>query len=411
MLIICPECELQVSDKAITCPHCGYPMQPNVVKKNIKKTNKRKKLPNGFGQITKISNKFLRKPYRAMVTIGKDSRGKPIVKPLKPESYFETYNDAYQALVEYNRNPYDLSDDLTVLQLYTKWSEDYFKNLKAPSIRTVTSAWAYCSEIYDMRAKDVRARHIKGCMDNGVIEYKGETRTPSPSIKARIKSLFNLMFDYAEEYDLVEKNYARTFDLSDEIIDDMAEAKKDHIPFTDDEIKTLWNSIGTVEYTDVVIIQCYSGWRPQELGLIKLENVDLENWTFVGGMKTDAGIERIVPIHSKIRHLIESKYQEAVGLGSEYLFNCTDSRSNRKGLMLTYDKYQYRFEKLRDALNLNPEHRPHDPRMHFVTMAKEAKVDEYAIKRIVGHKIKDLTESVYTARSIEWLQEEIEKIK
>ena len=25
-LIKCPECELQVSDKAITCPHCGYPL-------------------------------------------------------------------------------------------------------------------------------------------------------------------------------------------------------------------------------------------------------------------------------------------------------------------------------------------------------------------------------------------------
>ena len=25
-LIQCPECELQVSDKALSCPHCGYPL-------------------------------------------------------------------------------------------------------------------------------------------------------------------------------------------------------------------------------------------------------------------------------------------------------------------------------------------------------------------------------------------------
>ncbi|MFR4440003.1 MAG: zinc-ribbon domain-containing protein [Hungatella sp.] len=25
-LIQCPECQLQVSDKALSCPHCGYPM-------------------------------------------------------------------------------------------------------------------------------------------------------------------------------------------------------------------------------------------------------------------------------------------------------------------------------------------------------------------------------------------------
>ena len=27
MLIKCPECELQVSNKAIACPHCGYPFK------------------------------------------------------------------------------------------------------------------------------------------------------------------------------------------------------------------------------------------------------------------------------------------------------------------------------------------------------------------------------------------------
>jgi integrase len=49
--------------------------------------------------------------------------------------------------------------------------------------------------------------------------------------------------------------------------------------------------------------------------------------------------------------------------------------------------------------------------MHFITMAKKAGLDEYAIKYIVGHAILDLTERVYTQRSKEWLKEEIEKIK
>ncbi len=49
----------------------------------------------------------------------------------------------------------------------------------------------------------------------------------------------------------------------------------------------------------MILIQCYSGWRPQELGLIELANVDLENGTFKGGIKTEAGEDRVVPIHSK----------------------------------------------------------------------------------------------------------------
>jgi hypothetical protein len=44
-------------------------------------------------------------------------------------------------------------------------------------------------------------------------------------------------------------------------------------------------------------------------------------------------------------------------------------------------------------------------------LAKEARVDEYAIKYMVGHKISDITESVYTSRSLEWFLQEIEKIK
>ena len=48
MLIKCPECELQVSDKAMNCPHCGYPLKDNTLSKVVKKTAKKhRKLPNG----------------------------------------------------------------------------------------------------------------------------------------------------------------------------------------------------------------------------------------------------------------------------------------------------------------------------------------------------------------------------
>lgn len=54
MLIQCPECDLQVSDKANTCPHCGYPLKPDAKLKSSRKPNKRRRLPNGFGQISEI---------------------------------------------------------------------------------------------------------------------------------------------------------------------------------------------------------------------------------------------------------------------------------------------------------------------------------------------------------------------
>lgn len=412
ILIKCPECDLQISNKAISCPHCGLPLKNISKSKSIRSSNKRKRLPNGFGQISEIKNKNLRKRFRAMVTVGKNEYGRPITKLLRPEAFFYTYNEAYEALVEYNKNPYDLDKNMTVIELYDKWTNAYFDTLKNDSSqRTITSAWKYCSSIYYMKVSDVRARHIKGCMENGTALIKGKEQHPTPSTQARIKSLFNLMFDYAVEYELADKNYARTFDISDTIIDEQKKAKRNHMPFTEEEIQILWNNVGKKKYVDVVLIQCYSGWRPQELGLIKLDNVDLKNATIIGGMKTDAGTNRLVPIHDRIMPLVTNLYNEAVTLESEYLINCTDTKTHRSSLLLTYDKYRQRFTKIRDELKLNPEHRAHDGRNHFITMAKKYNMDEYAIKYIVGHAINDVTEKVYTQRDIDWLKTEMKKIK
>ena len=410
MLTQCPECELPVSDKATACPHCGYPMKPSEKQKKPRKSNKRRRLPNGFGQISEIKNRNLRNPFRAMVTVGKTPDGKPICKPLKPESYFATYNDAYAALVEYNKNPYDLEPSITMQELYDKWLPEYEKTVK--STKSATSAWAYCSGVYKMRVMDIRARHVKGCMEEGVAVIRGKEQHPTATMKNQIKSLFNLMLDYALEYELVDRNYSRTFNLTEETVKEIQSVKKEHIAFADEEMDLLWANITNKRGIDILLIQCYSGWRPQELGLLELKDVDLENWTFQGGMKTDASENRIVPIHSRIQDLVLQKYQEAEALGSPYLLNWADPNNrNRKNLKLTYARYQKAFERIRDELKLNPNHRPHDGRTHFVTMAKRYGVDEYAIKYMVGHKISDITEKVYTRREFAWLREEIEKIK
>lgn len=126
-------------------------------------------------------------------------------------------------------------------------------------------------------------------------------------------------------------------------------------------------------------------------------------------MKTDAGKQRIVPIHSKIRYLVKRNYEFAVSIGSEYLFN-DKGQTHSGSWAVTYDKYANRFKKVISQLNLNPEHRPHDPRITFITMGKKSGVDEYALKEMAGHSIQDITESVYTLRDLEWLRQDIEKL-
>lgn len=404
MLTKCPECDLPVSDKAAVCPHCGYPLkQP----RNINKKPKHMRLPNGFGQISEIKNRNLRKPFRAMVTTGTDpDTGRPICKPLKPNAYFETYNDAYAALVEYNRNPYELKEWITMNELFEKWHEYREPYLAQTTMRGYVAAWRYCTSVYKTKVPELKISQIKYCTDNGeALGVDNLMHTPSNGTKHLIKILFNLLLDYAVENDIVQTNISRTYIMRTMNVPEAMH----HISYTAEEMDKLWSNIN-VYGVDLILIQCYTGLRPQELCLIKKANFNPENWTITGGMKTESGKNRIIPVHSRIRDLVLKHYRQSTG---EYLFEHTqDANGDKPGNpTLTYTRYKSVLYRVIKDLGLNPDHKGHDARKHFATMAKEADMDEYAIKRIMGHKISDLTERVYTDRSIEWLRSEIEKIK
>lgn len=396
-LLKCPECQHDVSDKAAACPHCGYPMNSPTSTKPRIRNGKPTKLPNGFGTVYKLSGKRSR-PYRAVKT------DKWILDTVTGKSkqirftigYYSTREEAMIALADYNENPYDIkADSITFSEVYDKWSEGYFPTLSNPSsIRTITAAYAYCNGLYDMRMKDIRVSHLEGTILNADV---------GDSTKSRIKSLFNMMYKYAVAHDIVDKDYASVMFANGNPI--KHQRTKEVVPFSSEEIKQLWTVNDTIPFSDMVLIGIYSGWRPQELSILKVENIDLEAETMKGGLKTDAGKNRIVPIHPLIKPLIESRLQEATGLHSEYLFN---DPNGQQGTHMTYDKYRKRFEKVMKCLNMN--HRPHETRHTFITKAKACNMDEYVLKLIVGHAISDITENVYTHRTVEQLKAEIRKI-
>lgn len=395
MLIQCPECKQTISDQAESCPHCGYPM-----KKKRSTTSKHMRLPNGFGQISEIKNRKLRKPFRAMVTVGISDTGRPICKPLKPHAYFETYNDAYKALVEYNSSPYDLSSTTTVSELYEKWSEKYYPTVSEGCAKNYRSCWKYCSELYDMRVSEVRSRHIRHCIEEGVVtEPNRNIKHPTPVVSNKTKTLLNMMFDYAVEYEMAERNYARDVKIP-EVRKALRNVQQAHIVFDDDEMVRILSMSSVNECAAMLLTQCYAGWRPAEVAQLRIENINLNKQTFTGGSKTEAGTNRTVPIHPRLKYIVERYYRDAVEHGREYLFTLND-----------YKDYMHEFWNLKTALKLKDEHRLHDGRKHFITLAKRSGVNDHAIKRIVGHQISDITESIYTERDPDWLRHEIEKIK
>ena len=369
---------------------------PSSTKPRIR-NGKPTKLPNGYGTIYKMSGKRS-KPYRVMKT------DKWIIDPVTGKSkqirstigYYQSREDAMIALANYNENPYDIkADSITFSEVYEKWSENYFPTLSNPSsVRTVTAAYAYCNGLYDMRMKDIRVSHLEGTILNAQV---------GDSTKSRIKSLFNMMYKYAVAHDIVEKDYASVMFANGNPI--KRSRTKEVVPFSQEEIFLLWDNLDNIAFADMILIGIYSGWRPQELAILKVADINLEAGTMLGGLKTDAGKNRIVPIHPLIKPLIENRIKEATAMQSEFLFN---DANGQQGTYMTYDKYRKRFEKVMKYLKLT--HRPHETRHTFITKAKACDVDEYILKLIVGHAIDDITEKVYTHRTIDQLRAEMEKI-
>ncbi|MBL4932294.1 tyrosine-type recombinase/integrase [Clostridium paridis] len=341
------------------------------------------KNPNGFGSVHKL-NGTRRNPWRARRTAGWDETGKQLYQTV---GYYKSRQLALQALAEYNANPYDLqTDSITFSEVYERWSNEHFENIVPSAVRTWKSAYNYCKPLYNMRFKDIRVIHLEETIKNANV---GE------STKARIKSMFNLMYKYALKHEICDKDYAA---LCNSVKKTKTKIKR--TPFTHDEMQILWDNID-IPFVNMILIGIYSGWRPQELSILKNIDINLINETMFGGLKTDAGKNRIVPIHSKIFPLVKGCYDET----NEYLFN---DLNGQQGTHMTYDKYRSRFNNVMDNLGMN--HMPHDTRHTFITLAKEYDINEYIIKLIVGHAIKDVTEKVYTHRTIEQLKKEINKI-
>ena len=374
-----------------------------------------RKRGNGEGSISFDSR---RKRYRVKVTLGweideQTGRSKQITKTIG--SNYKTQAEAQRALSEYLENPFDLKNkDITFENLYNKWFEDRVVKKSNSSLYRIKAAYKYCSSLYDMKFRDITILDMKDCIENGTAleirgKHRGEYKKASPSTKESIKYSFNHIYAYAVEAGIVNRNLAKEFSLEKDVFKEKEINRKIKKPFTEDEIRKLWDNLYIVPYVDIILLGCYTGWRPIELIELKMKNINFENNTMKGGKKTKAGIDRIIPIHSKIKDIVNKLYKQAKELNSEYLINDPTNIQGYNGL--SYDQYLVRFKKVIELMEFDTSMTPHCTRHTFITMAQRSGVDKYIIKIFVGHDIKDITEYIYTHRTLEEMQEAMDTIK
>lgn len=312
------------------------------------------KLPNGYGTVYKLSGNR-RKPWIAVKTVGWELKdGKARQKKLIV-GYYATKKEGLNALAM-TRN---LSERCTFAEVYERWSEQAFPKL------STTSHYERAYRQLESLHKRVFAELRTAELESKIMEME------KVGARKNAKILLNQMYQYAIKYDLCNTDYAKRFNVTDEKV------KIERVPFTDEEIARLWDDKDGA----MILIQIYSGWRSAEL-----VSFTVDGDYMYGGVKTDAGRGRVVPIHPIIKGLIPKRVQG-----------------------LTASAYIARFNRAMKRLGMS--HTSHDCRVTFATKCHMYGVDLLAEQKMMGHKPSNITESIYTKLTKEYLREELLKIK
>lgn len=330
------------------------------------------KNPNGYGTVTKLSGNR-RKPW--IVKEGKSGKQKPI-------GYAATREEGLILLAQYNNDPWDIkTDKITLEELYTLWLEKRAVKLGDSNRSSLKSAYKHCSGLAKVNYKQIKSYQMQDTIDGCGKGY---------STQGTIKNLWGHLDRFAMELDIISKC------CSDLLTSDPIPETTKEI-FTDEEVSRIWEN-QNLPWADSLLFFLYTGFRISEMRSIQIANVDLKEWTMRGGVKTDAGKNRLVPIHSKIQVIVQKRFEQSK---SGYLFEY-------QGKRISESKYREIWADLMDKLQM--QHTPHECRHTFRSRLDSAGANKVCIDRLMGHKSKGTGERIYTHKNIEELRLNIELI-
>lgn len=339
------------------------------------------RLPNGYGSVVKLSGNR-RRPYMVRKTTGYDAAGRQVQKPV---AYFAKKTEALAFLATLDRRNIDVDAmKLTFSQVHDRWEAATYVDGKEQS-NQYKAAYMRCQPIYDIPFCELKTEHFQKLINDCDKGY---------STKKAIRIVCNLITKYALANDIAQKNYVELTTLPPQV------ESRIHNQLTAKELQALWDNAQHDFRVQAVLILCYTGMRPTELLKIKKTDVDFDARFMIGGIKTAAGKGRRIPIADKILPFVKAAYERSDG---DYLY------SKEHGAMLNYDDYRAQYWKpVMDMFHFN--HLPGDARHTCASMLDNKDVNTKIKKLILGHASNDVTERVYTHKTLEQLLEAINLI-
>ena len=336
------------------------------------------KNPNGFGSIVYLGENR-RRPFALRITVGYKLDGTAIKKYI---GYYETRKEAMLAQGEYNLNPDKAIKTIPKLQdLFKIFIQDKEEKKSKSTVDMYYGAYKHVERYAKYKITDIKKSHIQEVIN----EISKSSKTGSYSLCNQIKILMSQIYQLAMDDDYIDKNYASNITLPEK-------KESDKTIFTKEEIDKLFKAANKNIYATLPILLIYTCMRPSELLQIRKFDVHLDELYMIGGIKTERGKNRIIPINRKIIPII-NKWMKTK---SEYLI----SKNNEQISYNYFRKFLY-YKALDDA---GVRHLvPHKCRKTGISMLKNAGVENDIITRIAGHTDYETTDKYYVNLEISTL--------
>lgn len=344
---------------------------------------------NGTGSVVKLSGNR-RRPYVVRVSY-RDKYG-----ALKQQSlsYHAKAAEAQAALDAYNRDaaigsaPAPDRLAMTVGEVYEAWSGREYPRLGPASVSSHRAAWSRVGRYADQKMRSVTLDMWQAVLD------EDEERGCSQSLVNNDAQLIKALCKYAMMRDIIGKDYSKYLDIPSM----NPKRKKGALTEAQMEQLTAMAAQG-VPWADTVLILCYTGFRISEFLELSPAAYHADGDYLQGGKKTDAGRDRIIPVHPKIKPYLTS-----------WLGRDGETIITRDGGPVSDTWYRsVAWPPIVQALG-TPQATPHWCRHTFATRLHAAGVDPITVKWLMGHSTRSDITMRYTHDSLAVLRAAIDKL-
>lgn len=345
----CVKCKAELPDGAVFCHLCG--------KRQEREPRKYRKRENGSGSISKLSGNRKR-PWVAR------KRGVSI-------GTFATRAEAQKALERLT--DVDINDkyNMTFKQVYDRWKAEHSREISPKTMRDYEWAFGICPQLHDMKVRKI----MRSDYQAAIIKLELEGKSKGTCQKLRV--LLGMLSRWALEEGITINDPADSLNTT-------AKQKTVREIFLEAEIDAIKNS--KLPAADIALILISCGCRPGELFKVPLSSCFDDH--FIGGSKTEAGRDRVIPIGPDGLEAYQRMRQAAIDKGGKLLVD------GYKGSHSANNFGKREWKKLMEEIG-RPGTVPYCCRHTFVTRAIRAGVDLPVLEAIVGHVSRETTR-IYT---------------